>query len=127
MKYLITIILALGFAGYAFVKGYSMRDHEDDGIDHPCAPDSILSAKNPDARYSHCRDEDWDGSTILRDRLAEAQARPDLYGILLESNELRRLASQRGLAEGARQYFGMEKRSYERQIEAAVKEKRKET
>lgn len=93
MKYLITVILALGFAGYAFIKGYSVRDHEDDGIEHACAPDSILSAKNPDARYSHCRDEDWDGSTILRDRLAEAQARPDLYGILLESNELRRLAS----------------------------------
>ncbi len=88
MKYLLTIVVALGLAGYAFVKGYSVRDHEDDRIAYPCAPDSILSATNPDARYSHCRDKDWDGSTLLRDRLAEARTRPDVYAILFESNDL---------------------------------------
>jgi hypothetical protein len=92
MKYLITIIAAIIFAGFAFVKGYSVGYHEADGIVYPCAPNSILTATNPDARYSHCRDKDWDGSTLLRDRLAEAQERPDVYAILLESNSIHRLA-----------------------------------
>lgn len=91
MKYLITIIAALFFAGYAYLKGYSARDSEDDGIVLPCAAESIAAAKNPDARYSHCHDKDWDGSTFLRERLAEAQARPDLYGIILQSSDIPRL------------------------------------
>jgi len=90
MKYLLTIIAALGLIAYAFIKGYSVRDHEDDGpAVSPSAPESILSARNPDARYSHCHDKDWDGSTLLRDRLAEAQDRPDVYAILFEGMELR--------------------------------------
>src|SRR5258708_16251548 len=97
MKYLLTIVVALGLVGYAFVKGYSVRDHEDDRLAYPCAPDSILSATNPDARYSHCHDMDWDGSTLLRDRLAEAQERPDVYAIIFESNEVHSLAIPFGM------------------------------
>src|SRR5262249_53410895 len=87
MKYLIAIIAALGLAAYAFVKGYSVRDHQDANIVSRCAPESIVAAKNPDARYSHCRDKDWDGSTLLRDRLAEAQARPDVYRIIFQGSD----------------------------------------
>jgi hypothetical protein len=92
MKYLITIIAAIIFTGFAFVKGYQAGYHEADGIVYPCTPDSIISATNPDARYSHCHDKNWDGSTLLRDRLAEAQARPDVYAILFESNHIPLLA-----------------------------------
>jgi hypothetical protein len=97
MKYLITIIAALGLAGYAFVKGASINDGEHGQIMSPCAPQSIAAAKNPDARYSHCQDKDWDGSTLLRDRLTEAQAHPDLYGIILKSNHIPQLMIPDGM------------------------------
>jgi len=92
MKHLLAIVAVIIFAGFAFVQGYSVRGQEDDRIAYSCAPDSILSATNPDARYSHCHDKDWDGSTLLLDRLAGAQARPDVYAILFESNDIPRLA-----------------------------------
>src|SRR5262249_23991834 len=87
MKYLIAIVAALGLAAYAFVTGYSVCDHQDANMVSRCAPESIVAAKNPDARYSHCRDKDWDGSTLIRDRLAEADARPDVYGIIFQGSD----------------------------------------
>jgi len=56
-----------------------------------CDPISILAAENPDARWSHCRDQDWDGSTFLKDRMAEMKEKPEQYGALCQSDDVQRI------------------------------------
>jgi hypothetical protein len=47
-------------------------------LDQPdaCRPAEIREAENPDARLSHCEDQDWNGSTRLKDWLAELNNNP---------------------------------------------------
>jgi len=59
-----------------------------------CDPLSILAAENPDARWSHCHDRDWDGSTFLKDRLSEMNDKTDEYKTLCQSDQLQRVEIQ---------------------------------
>jgi hypothetical protein len=45
MKYFLTMLATLGLAGYAFIKGYSLGNSQDDGIVSPCAPQSMSRQK----------------------------------------------------------------------------------
>jgi hypothetical protein len=53
-------------------------------LDQPdsCEPEEIRDADNPDARLSHCEDQDWNGSTRLKDWLTELNANPREYELI---------------------------------------------
>lgn len=85
MKYAVIIFVAILAIGFAYFKGYSVAASDNTEAISPCAPESILASENPDARYSHCLDQDWDRATLLRDRLAEVKEKPQVYQIVCRS------------------------------------------
>jgi hypothetical protein len=91
MKYIAIAFAAILAIGIAFGKGYSTRATEDDEVEASCSPESILAASNPDARWSHCHDKDWDGTTLLKDRLAEANEKPEQYQVVCQIPQTRYL------------------------------------
>ncbi len=58
-------------------------------LDQPdaCRPAQIREADNPDARLSHCQDQDWNGSTHLKDWLTELNANPRVYALICSGND----------------------------------------
>ena len=58
-------------------------------LDQPdaCRPAEIREADNPDARLSHCEDQDWNGSTRLKDWLTELNANPREYELICSGSE----------------------------------------
>jgi hypothetical protein len=89
MKYLFITLAVIVLIVIAFGKGVSVGADQDDLQASSCSPESILKAENPDARFSHCKDQDWNGSTFLQDRLAEARNHPQEYQILYTDNQVR--------------------------------------
>ena len=91
MKYFITVVAAISITSLIWLKGLQWLNQQEEVPVSPCSPQSIVSAENPDARFSHCRDKDWDGSTLLRDRLAESKEKLEQYQILYEGDSSRDL------------------------------------
>ena len=61
MKYFITVVVAIFITSLIWLKGLQWLNQQEAVTVSPCSPQSIVSAKNPDARFSHCHDQDWDG------------------------------------------------------------------
>jgi hypothetical protein len=88
MKYFFIALGVIALIVITYFKGFAAGTRQSDEVVSPCLAESILAADNPDLRISHCRDQDWDGSTLLKDRLAEAASHPTEYGILCQAPEL---------------------------------------
>lgn len=89
MKYLFIILAVVVLIFIAFRQGVSLGIAKNDPQASPCSPESVLKTENPDARFSHCKDQDWNGSTLLKDRLAEARNHPQEYEILYRDDQIR--------------------------------------
>ncbi|HEY6252953.1 MAG TPA: hypothetical protein VI685_23590 [Candidatus Angelobacter sp.] len=89
MKYAFIAFAAIVLITIAFMKGVAAGNAQTAETDSPCSSESILKTDNPDARFSHCRDHDWGGSTLLKKRLAEAQDHPTEYGMVCSDDRVR--------------------------------------
>ncbi len=69
-------------ASAAGISSYLALDQPD-----ACRPAEIRQADNPDARLSHCEDQDWNGSTRLKDWLTELNANPQEYELICSGSE----------------------------------------
>ena len=84
MKYFIGAVgatIAILIIVVLSIRAVNRANSQDEAVS-PCSAKAIVTAKNPDARFSHCHDRDWDGSTLLRDRLAESNVQWEQYYIL---------------------------------------------
>jgi hypothetical protein len=95
MKYFIGAVgatIAILIIVVLSIRAVNRANSQDEAVS-PCSAKAIVTAKNPDARFSHCHDKDWDGSTLLRDRLAESNEQWEQYQILYEGSNIGRLMS----------------------------------
>lgn len=94
MKYVGISLAVILLIVVVFFKGWSDGAANHDAVFElfsPCSDLSIRLAPNPDARFSHCNDMDWDGSTFLRDRLAEIKSHRVEYGIVCQDAQTQNL------------------------------------